>query len=114
MLTSWHDYLTKGVDRSSTKVDRINRKTQEQHMPKSVNKVILVGNAGKDAEIKYTASGIAVAKFNPATNESFKDKSGEWQNRAEWPHLLAHGSLSLGFWKGGRIGWWSTKCLPEQ
>ena len=58
-------------------------------MPKSVNKVILVGHVGKDPEIKYTASGIAVAKFSVATNEGFKDKSGEWQNRAEWHNVVA-------------------------
>ena len=58
-------------------------------MPKSVNKAILVGNVGKDPEIKYTASGIAVTKLTLATNESFKDKSGEWQNRAEWHNVVA-------------------------
>ncbi len=58
-------------------------------MPKSVNKVIMVGNVGKDPEVKYTASGTAVAKFNLATNEGFKDKSGEWQNRAEWHNVIA-------------------------
>ena len=58
-------------------------------MPKSVNKVILVGNVGQDPEIKYTASGVAVAKFSVATNESFKTKSGEWQDRAEWHNVIA-------------------------
>lgn len=58
-------------------------------MPKSVNKAILIGNVGKDPEVKYTATGIAVAKFGLATNESFKDKSGEWQNRAEWHSVVA-------------------------
>lgn len=58
-------------------------------MPKSINKVILVGNVGKDPEVKYTPSGIAVAKFSLATNEKFKDKSGEWQDRTEWHNILA-------------------------
>ena len=58
-------------------------------MPKSVNKAILIGNVGKDPEVKYTGSGIAVAKFSLATNESFKDKGGEWQNRAEWHNVVA-------------------------
>lgn len=58
-------------------------------MPKSVNKAILVGNVGKDPEIKYTPSGVAVAKFTVATNESFKDKSGEWQSRTEWHNVVA-------------------------
>lgn len=58
-------------------------------MPKSVNKVILVGNVGKDPEVKYTPSGVALAKFSLATNERYKDKSGEWQDRTEWHNILA-------------------------
>src|SRR6266852_4278536 len=55
---------------------------------KSVNKVILIGNLGKDPEVKYTPSGTPVAKFTLATNERFKDKSGEWQDRTEWHNLV--------------------------
>jgi single-strand DNA-binding protein len=58
-------------------------------MAKCVNKVILVGNVGKDPEVKYTPSGIAVAKLSLATNERFKDKSGEWQERTEWHNMVA-------------------------
>jgi len=58
-------------------------------MAKSINKVILVGNVGKDPEVKYTPSGVALAKFSLATNEKFKDKSGEWQERTEWHNVLA-------------------------
>jgi single-strand DNA-binding protein len=58
-------------------------------MAKSVNKVILVGNLGKDPEVKYTPNGTAVAKFSVATNERFKDKSGEWQDRTEWHNIVA-------------------------
>lgn len=58
-------------------------------MAKSVNKVILVGNLGQDPDIKYTPSGKALAKFSIATNDRFKDKSGEWQDRAEWHNILA-------------------------
>ena len=58
-------------------------------MPKSVNKVILVGNIGKDPEVRYTPSGVALAKFSLATNERFKDKSGEWQDRTEWHNVVA-------------------------
>jgi single-strand DNA-binding protein len=58
-------------------------------MAKSVNKVILVGNVGKDPAVKYTPSGTALAKFSIATNERFKDKSGEWQDRTEWHNVLA-------------------------
>jgi len=58
-------------------------------MAKSVNKVILVGNVGKDPESKYTPSGVPVANFSIATNERFKDKSGEWQDRTEWHNVIA-------------------------
>lgn len=57
-------------------------------MSKSVNKVILVGNVGKDPDIKYTPSGIPVAKVSLATNEKYKDKRGEWQERTEWHNLV--------------------------
>jgi single-strand DNA-binding protein len=58
-------------------------------LAKSINKVILVGNVGKDPEVKYTPNGIPLAKFSLATNERFKDKSGEWQDRTEWHNVLA-------------------------
>jgi single-strand DNA-binding protein len=58
-------------------------------MAKSVNKVILIGNVGKDPELRSTPSGTAVAKFSLATNERFKDKSGEWQERTEWHNVVA-------------------------
>ncbi len=58
-------------------------------MAKSVNKVILVGNLGKDPEVKFTPSGTPVAKFSLATNERYKDKGGEWQDRTEWHNIVA-------------------------
>ncbi len=58
-------------------------------MAKSVNKVILVGNVGKDPEVKYTPSGTPVAKFSLATNEKYKDRSDEWQERTEWHNIVA-------------------------
>ena len=58
-------------------------------MAKSVNKVILIGNLGKDPEVKYTPNGMAVAKFSIATNERFKDKEGQWQDRTEWHNIVA-------------------------
>lgn len=58
-------------------------------MPKSVNKVILVGFVGKDPEVKYTPSGTPVAKFSLATNQTFKDRSDEWQERVEWHSIVA-------------------------
>jgi single-strand DNA-binding protein len=56
---------------------------------KSVNKVILIGNLGKDPEVKFTPSGTPVAKFSLATNERFKDKEGQWQDRTEWHNITA-------------------------
>ena len=53
------------------------------------NKVILVGNLGKDPEVKYTASGIPVARFSLATSERFRDQSGEFQERTEWHSIVA-------------------------
>lgn len=58
-------------------------------MLKGVNKVILVGNVGKAPEVKYSPSGTPVAKFSLATNERFKDRSGEWQERVEWHSIVA-------------------------
>jgi single-strand DNA-binding protein len=55
---------------------------------KSVNKVILLGNLGKDPEVKYTPSGTPVAKLALATNERFKDKDGQWQDRTEWHNVV--------------------------
>jgi len=55
---------------------------------KSVNKVILVGNLGKDPEVKYTPQGKPVAKFSLATNERYKDKDGNWQDRTEWHNIV--------------------------
>ena len=63
-------------------------------MPKSVNKVILLGNVGKDPEVKFLPSGSAVANFSLATSERFKDKGGEWQDRTEWHNLTAYQRLA--------------------
>ncbi len=60
----------------------------------SVNKVILVGNLGRDPELRYTPSGQAVANFSLATNESFTDKSGERQERTEWHRIVAWGKTA--------------------
>ncbi len=57
-------------------------------MAKSVNKVILVGNLGKDPELKHTGSGTAVTTMTVATNERYKDKNGEWQDRTEWHNVV--------------------------
>ncbi len=58
-------------------------------MAKSVNKVILIGNLGKDPEVRYTPSGTAVATLALATNERYKDKDGNWQDKTEWHKVIA-------------------------
>jgi single-strand DNA-binding protein len=63
-------------------------------MSGSVNKVILIGRLGKDPEIKYTPSGAPVAKFSLATDEVFKDRSGEQQKRTEWHNIVAWNKLA--------------------
>jgi single-strand DNA-binding protein len=57
----------------------------------SVNKVILVGRLGRDPETRFTGGGQAVANFTMATDESFKDKSGQRQKRTEWHKIVVWG-----------------------
>jgi single-strand DNA-binding protein len=61
-------------------------------MASSVNKVILVGRLGKDPEVRFTAGGKAVANFSIATDESYKDASGEKQKRTEWHNIVVWGN----------------------
>ena len=58
-------------------------------MAKSVNKVILLGNVGKDPEIRSTGGGTMVANFTLATSDRQKDAQGNWQDRTEWHNLVA-------------------------
>jgi len=57
----------------------------------SVNKVILVGNLGRDPELRYTQGGSAVANFTLATNERWRDKDGNNQERTEWHRIVVWG-----------------------
>ena len=57
----------------------------------SVNKVVLVGHLGGDPETRFTPSGAAVANFNLATNESWKDANGEVQDKTEWHRCVMFG-----------------------
>jgi single-strand DNA-binding protein len=61
---------------------------------KGVNKVILVGNLGNDPEVKYMPNGNAVANLSIATSESWKDQSGNQQERTEWHRLVAYRKLA--------------------
>src|SRR5262245_33647669 len=60
----------------------------------SVNKVILVGNLGRDPEIRYTQQGTAVANFSLATTDRFKNRGGEMQERTEWHRIVAWDKLA--------------------
>lgn len=60
----------------------------------SVNKVILVGNLGKDPELRYTPSGAAVATFSLATSERYKDRNGEMQEKTEWHNIVTWRNLA--------------------
>ncbi len=60
----------------------------------SVNKVILVGRLGRDPETRYTGGGQAVCNFSLATDESFKDRSGERQKRTEWHKIVVWGKTA--------------------
>jgi single-strand DNA-binding protein len=53
----------------------------------SVNKVILVGNLGRDAELKFTPSGFPISSFSLATTDRRKDKDNTWQERTEWHRI---------------------------
>ncbi len=58
-------------------------------MAKSVNKVFLLGNVGKDPEFRATPGGTQVATFSLATSDRFQDAQGNWQDRTEWHNLVA-------------------------
>lgn len=60
----------------------------------SLNKVLLIGNLGKDPEVRYTTSGTAVASFSLATSERLKNKGGEWEERTEWHNIILWGRLA--------------------
>ena len=60
----------------------------------SVNKVILVGNLGKNPEMRYTQGGAAVANMTLATTERYTDKTGQKQEQTEWHRIVAFGKLA--------------------
>jgi single-strand DNA-binding protein len=59
-----------------------------------VNKAILIGRLGKDPEVRYTPDGTMVTNFNLATDEQWKDKSGEKVQKTEWHRIVAFGKLA--------------------
>jgi single-strand DNA-binding protein len=60
----------------------------------SLNKVMLIGNLGKDPEVRFTASGTAVASFSIATSDRVKNKSGEWEDKTEWHNVTLWAKLA--------------------
>ena len=60
----------------------------------SVNKIVLVGHLGADPESRFTPSGVAVTTFNMATNESWKNKDGEYEDRTEWHRIVLYGKAA--------------------
>jgi single-strand DNA-binding protein len=71
----------------------------------SVNKAILIGNLGRDPEIRYTPSGQAVASFTIATSEKWRDKDGQMQERTDWHNIVCWGrqaELANQYLKKGR------------
>ncbi len=63
-------------------------------MARGVNKVILIGNLGKDPELTYTPSGLAVARFSLATSEKRKNSEGEWVDSTEWHRIVLFGKTA--------------------
>jgi single-strand DNA-binding protein len=59
----------------------------------SLNKVMIIGNLGRDPEMRYTPNGQAVTQFTVAVNRNYKDQSGEWQEETEWFRIVAWGPL---------------------
>lgn len=59
-----------------------------------LNKHMIIGTLGRDPEVKYTASGTAVANLSVATNEKFKNKAGEWEDRTDWHNVTLWGRLA--------------------
>lgn len=60
----------------------------------SLNKVMLIGNLGKDPDIRYTEGGTAVANFSLATAEKYKNKAGDYEEKTEWHNITAWGKLA--------------------
>lgn len=63
-------------------------------MARGINKVILVGNLGSDPDVRYTPQGTAVANFNLATNEAYKDRDGNLQEKTEWHRIVVWDRLA--------------------
>ena len=56
----------------------------------SLNKIMLIGNLGKDAETRFTTNNLSITTFSLATSRSYKDKDGNWQNETTWHNLVGY------------------------
>ena len=63
-------------------------------MANGLNKAILIGNLGKDPEMRYTPGGLGIANFNIATSETWNNKEGAKETRTEWHRIVAFGKLA--------------------
>lgn len=72
----------------------------------SLNKIMLIGNAGKDADLRYTQNGTATATFRLAVNNRKKDPMGEWQDATEWFNIVLFGD------QAERLAQYITKGKP--
>lgn len=72
----------------------------------SLNKVMLIGNAGKDADLRYTANGLAQARFSLAVNNRRRGQSGEWEDNTEWFNIVLFGDTAE------RVSQYITKGKP--
>jgi single-strand DNA-binding protein len=60
----------------------------------SVNKIIVIGNVGRDPELRYTANGKSMVKFSLATNHRYQRQDGEWDEQTEWFNVIAWNQLA--------------------
>jgi single-strand DNA-binding protein len=60
----------------------------------SVNKIIVIGNVGRDPELRYTANGKSMVQFSLATNHSYQRPDGEWEEQTEWFRIIAWNQLA--------------------
>ena len=72
----------------------------------SLNKVMIIGNAGRDAELRYTANGLATASFSVAVNNRRRGQSGEWEDNTEWFNVVLFGDTAE------RVSQYITKGKP--
>lgn len=63
-------------------------------MAQSLNKILLIGYVGRDAEVKYTNSGMAVMRFSLATDQNQKDQNGNWQRATTWHDIICFDKLA--------------------